>query len=201
MKKLILFILCIVVFVITFFGLYKTTPNHVISIHREHSFIINKSFNNVRKDLYQRDLMEEIIESHGGKLLSKHFVTKNFRIENWKHPLKSWEYHAVVNASASLKYPNEDIEIYNKVWADPRRIYSESSLVRPLEIGITQWDQTIEIVPYGDQTHVTVKLDVKLERIVPNNWREYAWDKVNRAATKNTLDFEFILRNFLGCKN
>jgi len=69
MKKIGLFALCICVFLITFWSLYKTTPDYIIRVHREHSFVVKKSFNNVRKDLYQRDLMEEIIESHGGKLL------------------------------------------------------------------------------------------------------------------------------------
>ena len=183
---------------ITFFCFYGLTPNYIIQIHREHSFVVDQNFTNVRLALFKRDLLKEILISHKAELIEQHYIKKEFSIKKISHPLQTWRYHAVIIAKARLQEPaKENLGIRCKIWAEPECIHSIASLEHPLKIGITKWDETIHFSPYGEKTLIQIKLDVELCRVVPRNWRQYAWNEVSTTADDTIVNFEKAIRDLL----
>jgi len=52
----------------------------------------------------------------------------------------------------------------------------------PLDVGITQWEQSFEIVPHGKDSLVRVRMMMKLNRLIPRGWRNYAFKEMHSSA-------------------
>jgi len=122
----------------------------------------------------------EVIKAHGGEVISKNWIKHDFTI---KMPLRtSWEYSGTMLIIAKLDYPREIMHMKQEFALSPTVIYAKSNLDRPLKIGVTDWDQEIRIVPYGEKTKVEIKLYAKLSRPIPKIYMKTAKDQMNFAA-------------------
>jgi hypothetical protein len=197
MKKIILVgIATFLATAIVLFGIL--TPVRTVECYREHTFVIDRDFKDVRRAYCQQDLVKEVLEAHGAKLISKNWIKHDFTI---KMPLRtSWEYSGTMLIVAKLNCPRETMHMKQEISLRPTEMYAKTNLDRPLEIGVTDWDQEILIVPYGDRTKVEIKLHTRLSRFIPRIFMETAKDQMNFAADDMIAKLQPLLTE-LGMKN
>jgi len=182
----------IVVFVVTsliLFGIF--TPTRTVEVYREHSFVVDRNFKEVRRVLFNQDLVTEILESHGAKLISKEWVEHDFLIQ--RPLMTSWEYNGTMLIVAKLDFPRETIHMKQEISLRSDEIYAKSNLDRPLKVGVTDWDQEIWIVPHGDKTEIRTTIYAKLSRPIPKVFMKMAKDQMNFAVDDMIAKFQPLL--------
>jgi hypothetical protein len=87
-RKLGLLVLGLVISCITFYLLFRSTPDYTICVRRERAFILDQSFHEVFLSVSSRDLMEKLAECNGN-LLDRKYIKKDLKITNYFRPMRS----------------------------------------------------------------------------------------------------------------
>lgn len=190
-------ILLAVIFAILAAG-YFCLPKYTVEVCRKRQFLINQDFASVRKSLAQGKFEEEILKANNATMIEKQWINKGFHIER---PLKKdryWEFNGSLLAKIGVNNPKTGpmtIELKHDVLVTTEKIQLEANLVRPLEVGLTDLNQKILLIPHGDKTLVRVEVSMRLSRFVPPFMREYAQTQLIQAAENSVDTFETVITN------
>lgn len=191
-----------VVFILTCVALFSLTPNYTVEARREHAFVVNMPFKDVQAALRRDDMLAKVLEANNGELLDKQVLDKDLYLRrplSKKH--RDWRLSSVCLCKIRIRdnrVGDMVVDLKQTLYAVPDYIRVEVELARPMEVGLSKMDQLIEIKSYGEsQTIISMKLYMKLDRMVPSFMQKMAHDEVHNAADKQIGDFEPILRNHL----
>lgn len=190
------------VFFLTCVALFSLTPKYTVEARREHAFVVNMPFKDVQAALRRDDMLAKVLEANDGELLDKQVVDKDLYLHrplSKKH--RDWRLHSICLCKIRIRDDRAGdmvVDLKQTLHAVPDYIRVEVELAKPMDVGLSKMDQLIEIKSCGEnQTIISMKLYMKLERMVPSFMQKMARDEVHKAADKQIGDFEPILRNHL----
>lgn len=194
LKKCVLFF---VIFALLAAG-YFSLPKYTAEVCRRKQFIVDRDFVSMRKSLSQGRFEEEILRANNAVMIQKSWVDKGFHIER---PLKKdryWEFSGVLHAKVGVNDPHTGqttVDLQHVVLVTTDKIELEATLMRPLEIGVTDLRQKIYMEPHGDKTLVRIEVAMRLHRFVPNFMQKYAKESLMKAADNSVNTFETVITN------
>jgi len=189
----------LVVAVATTAGLLYISPKYSAQANRKTTFVLDRSFEDVRKSLQQGRFEEEILKANNATMISKTWHRSDLRIVKPLSRDRYWEFNGVMTAKVSVDHPEAGqfvVEMRHKIHVAKDAIQIEADLERPLEVGVTGLHQRITMYPNGpNQTVVELEIGMRLQRIVPSFMREYAQGQLNQAADKSITNLQQVLQN------
>jgi hypothetical protein len=168
------------------------SPKHTIEVYRNHTFYVDKEFTDVRRALSRQDFVKEILEIHDAELISKKWLRHDLEIR--RPILQESEYTGTMLIIARSRKGLGTMHIEQTMVVRRDKILNITKLDKPMEVGVTNWDQDIEIAPEGNRTKFTIKLYAKLSRPLPRIFVGYAEEQMNDTADVAVYGLEPLLR-------
>lgn len=190
-------ILLVIIFVILVAG-YFCLPKYTVEACRRKQFLIDKNFVLVRKSLSQGKFEEEILKANNATMIEKRWINKGFHIERLLKKDRYWEFNGSLIAKIAVTNPKTGstiVELKHDVLVTNEKIQLEANLMRSLEVGLTDLNQKILLVPQGDKTLVRVEVSMRLSRFVPPFMKEYAQTQLIQAVENSVDTFEAVIAN------
>jgi hypothetical protein len=191
--------LMLVVGILTIGGLICISPKYTALANRKTTFVLDRSFEDMRKSLSQGRFEEEILKSNNATMVSKTWHRSDLRIQRPLSKDRYWEFNGVMTARVQVDHPQAGqfvVDMRHKLHVAKDSIEIEANLERPLEVGITDLRERIVMYPNGpNQTVVELEIGMKLQRIVPSFMREYAQTQLNNAADRSITNLQQVLQN------
>lgn len=178
---------------------YKYTgpiiTDHVVEVERSTSFVMDRSFEDVRKAISRGRFQDEILKINNATLIQKEWSNKNISVHRPLSPDIYWSFDGQMTAKIQIGEPPALMEMIHKVHVSTEAVKIEATLKSPLDIGITDLKQNISILPDGEgKTKVDVNVYIKLEKTMPS-WMTFLADKkINAAADESVQKFEQVIR-------
>jgi len=199
MRKILIISSCLfalLAFSIYFSDVYR--PKNIYAC-KEAQEAINKDFISIRKSISQGKFEEEILKINNAKVIEKQWNNKKLFLQR---PLKKdryWEFDGTMLAKVQLNNENigsEVVEMKHDVVVSTNQINLESSLNNPVKkIGLVNLTQKILIKPSGNQTVVSIKVEMKISRIIPIFFEKQAEDKVKEEVEKSLNEIINTIKN------
>lgn len=162
--------------------------NHTAQTTLTNSFVLNHSFEKVKRVMTQVDVLEEIVAHEQGQVLEKKW--KKFLISA-DRPLRDG---VDIDGNLEVLVLRQDPDLGRalmrfdqKIFLGKHKITSETFLIEPVA-HLQEIITLVEITPDGDKTLVETSASIKYQRIVPTNMVQ----EVNRRVTQSV---EQILSN------
>ena len=147
---------------------------------------MNCPFKTVQKGLKQGKFEQETLRINGATIVEKKWTDQQFHIERILRKDRYWEFRGQLHAKVQVDNPHAGkltVDLVEDIEFAIDHIYITTTLLKPLEIGVTDLKETIVIVPLGNnQTKVTLTSYLKLHRWVPKSWKGYAQEQMDGAA-------------------
>lgn len=185
----VLFILCTI-------G-YFCIPKYNIEVCRRKQVILEKDFVSIRKALSQGKFEEQILQANNAIMIQKSWTDKNFQIQRLIGKDKYWEFSGTLYAQVQVESQGKPmvVELQHDVLVSTTKIELEATLIRPLEIGVTDLRQKIFMKPIGHKTLVQIEVAMKLHRFVPFFMHEYAKQALMKAADNSANIIESAIKD------
>lgn len=165
------------------FGIVTWFENHTAQTTLTNSFVLNHSFDKVKRVMTQVDVLEEIVSHEQGQILEKHW--KKFLISA-DRPLRDG---LDIDGNLEVLVLKQDPDLGRslmrfdqKIFLGKDKITSETSLIEPVAY-LKELTTDVTIMPDGDKSLVKTSVSLKYQRIVPVNMKQ----EVN-ARVKQTVE-------------
>ena len=151
------------------FGFVTWFENHTAQTTLTNSFVLNHSFEKVKRMMTQVDVLEEIVAYEQGQVLEKKW--KKFIISA-DRPLRDG---VDIDGNLEVLVLRQDPDLGRalmrfdqKVSLGKYKITSETSLIEPVAY-LKKLTTDVTITPDGEQSLVKTSVSIKYQRIVPAN--------------------------------
>lgn len=178
-----------------FFGGYSTFRSNEANSVQETSFIIEKPFISVIKNLATKDSLEKTIEESDGVLVEKNWDYLNLEVPRRILRIKDY----VLNGKMNFVVEKNDSDLgqlrlpfVQNVHLDDQVFSIETSLV-DAQKNILSYNKNIVIKPIdNNKTEVALKSEIKVKKFIPFFYEKYMNDKVEK---NNKQDLEDLKNN------
>jgi hypothetical protein len=179
---------------------FKTYPDTVVESGRSTEFVLDKPFDDIRKAMRQGRFEKENLKINNAVVLEKRWVDKHFRLER---PLlkalreKKFEFTGTLYAKVYVDSPKAGkitVELVQEIRFAWDGVEIHTTLVKPLDIGLTNMTQDIVLTPMGNQTKVELKNHMRLQRFIPKSYKDFAQRQMDNAAFESIQKMETVLR-------
>jgi hypothetical protein len=191
---LIAFVLsCLIAFFFIPKHVFQTTIDETASVE----IVIDKPFKDIQKAIRKGNFEEQVLRINNAELISKQWVDRRFNIER---PLKKdryWELAGKIVAQVQVDDPHAgriQVELVEEVFFAIDRIEVHTRLNRPLDIGVSDIQQTICLTPDGEQTRVFLANRIILKRFIPPFMKEQIRERVRQSAERSVNSMEQAIR-------
>lgn len=171
---------------------------HTIHTQRTRTFVLDRDFQEVRKSFVKGRFQEEILRVNNAQLLKKTWIDKKLSIQKPLRYDRYWSFDGEMLATIQVAADGQKpitVEMVHDIHVAKDAIAIKATLAKPLEIGVTNLYQELEILPDGPgKTKVIVSVYIKLQRFIPSPWRDYAEKQVATAADSSVSNFEQVIR-------
>jgi hypothetical protein len=191
--------LAILMFLLTitilFFGFL---PDYTVEVRKQRSFVIDKSFNSVRRAIANDEGISSILTTGNAQVIEERWLDKEFCLEKPLSKERYWYWKGTIYTKSLVKNKHGGkmmVYTYSHIYIDQEKIHLKVELTQPMSVGITDRLEEIRIEPYGENhTIVYLKVYLKLERPVPGPWKNYARNEVDKVAIETIRETEIAIR-------
>jgi hypothetical protein len=173
-------------------GFICVLPKKTIEAGGSKTFVVNKSFSEIKKILIKGKFEEEILKANHATILEKKWVDMNFH-------LKGMEFRGKLNARVSVNNPKIGTIVVNlthTIHVNKEMIDVKAELNKPLDVGLTEFKQHILIQPNDENSvKISIKNYLKLQRSMPEFLRNYAQQQMNDSSQQGLDNLERIIKD------
>lgn len=195
-KTIIIFSVLSILFILGTIG-YFFLPKYTLEVCRRKQIVVDKDFTSLRKSLVQGKFEKEILRINNATMVRQNWINKNFQIQRLIGKDKYWEFCGTLYAQVKVEHQGSPmiVDLEHDVVVATNKIELKSTLIRPLEIGVTDLQENIFMRPYGNKTLVQIEVSMRLHRFVPFFMHEYAKQSLMKAADDSANAFETAIKS------
>lgn len=194
----------IFIFTILILLWYFCLPKYTVEVCRRRQFVVDRDFVSMRKSLSQGHFEEEILRANNATVIQKSWINTGIHVERPLQKDRYWEFSGVLQAKVGVndsKNGQMTVDLQHKVLVASEQINLETTLIRPLEVGVTDLRQKIHMKPYGNKTFIKVEVAMRLHRFVPYFMQRYARESLMKAVDRSADTFEVVIKNLPSSKS
>jgi hypothetical protein len=197
MKKLFLLVLLLLLLLVV--GFYFTLNSHESYSEQKVEFLINKPYLATVKELATKESLEKTIEENNGRLYGKNWDI--FVVELPKKILRIKEYRLQGKLSFFVEKQDADLGKivlpFEQDISVDKDVFNINTKLKAPQESVLIYNKFVEIIPYAEsgletKTHVIIKSELKIKKIIPNFFNKVMDEKVDAA---NKVDLEQLKSN------
>ena len=172
-----------------------TAKNYVAEAHRKVTFTVDKDFVGIRNAIVSGRFEEEVMRINGTTLVSKEWNSVRLSLQRPLQKDRYWEFDGIMSAKISSDKTGI-MEMEQQVHVAKDVVDIKTTLLKPLEVGVTDLRERIYLQPAGEgKTDVVLMVYIKLQRYVPSFLKKHAQGEIDREADKMMSDTEVVLKD------